>query len=115
MKSSLVILIVTVCALLSAVAQLLFKLASRTFSFNPASWLNVFLIAGLVLYAVVFFIFVWTLRHGDVSVLYPIMASSYIFVYLLALFFLHESITLARVVGVCLIVAGICAITQVKK
>ena len=115
MKSQTVILIVVSCAFLAALAQLLFKFASEYFSFNPISWLNVFFISGLVIYAAVFFIFVWALKFGSVSILYPIMASSYVFVCFLAYFFLNESITLLRLLGIGLIIVGIGAITKSKE
>jgi multidrug transporter EmrE-like cation transporter len=74
-----VILLVLFCALLAAFGQICFKLASRDFSFNPMTWLkNKFFIFGVLLYAISALLFVYSLKNGNLSVLYPVIASSYI-------------------------------------
>jgi undecaprenyl phosphate-alpha-L-ara4N flippase subunit ArnE len=46
-------------------------------------------------------------KGGDVSVLYPIVATSYIWVSLLSMYFFNENLNLFRWVGISVILTGI--------
>ena len=46
-------------------------------------------------------------RHGKLSVLQPVLCTSYVFTLLLSWFLLFESITLMRLMGVVLISLGV--------
>lgn len=103
-----IILVVLFCALLGAVGQIMLKLASEKYSFNPLSWFtNWYLITGMLLYGLGAFLFVWSLKFGEVSIIYPIFATSYIWVSLFAYIYLGESFGLSKIGGVFLIVLGI--------
>jgi len=52
------------------------------------------------------------LRHGNVSILYRVLATSYIWVALLSTFFLSEPFPLVRWIGVALIIGGIGVIVR---
>jgi len=92
--------IVLCCGLLGGVAQVLFKKATESFKLNIIALLqNYWLIAGFVLYGMAFVGYLLALRYGDVSMLYPLIASSYIFVCILSWIFLKESITFLKVLG----------------
>lgn len=103
-----IIALVLCCALLGATGQIFFKLASSSFSFNPLKLMqNYKFIAGAIFYALSAILFVWALKFGDLSVLYPIIATSYIWVALFSVFLLNEPFPPLRWVGVCLIISGI--------
>lgn len=107
------IVMVLITALLAALGQLFFKWGAVTISFNPWSWLlNRQLITGLALHGVGFVLLVITLKHGNLSVLYPILATSYIWVALLSVRFLAEPFSMIQWIGVALIVTGISLILR---
>ena len=56
-----------------------------------------------------------SLRGGEVSVLYPIIATSYIWVSFLSIFFLNESMNNFKWLGVTSIIAGIILIGYGSK
>ncbi|MEM2932675.1 MAG: EamA family transporter [Candidatus Pacearchaeota archaeon] len=108
-----IILLVLFCALLAASGQLFFKLASTKFSLNPLTWIkNPFFIFGVILYAFSAVLFVWSLKNGNLSVLYPIIATSYIWTTILATKVLHEPFTPLKWLGIMLIILGIIIITR---
>ncbi|MFH1289813.1 MAG: EamA family transporter [Nanoarchaeota archaeon] len=106
--SLLVILLVLFCALLGATGQLFFKLSSQGFSLNPLSWLkNYKFLVGAFLYAISAALFVYSLKHGNLSLLYPIIATSYIWVALFSTIILNEPFPVIKWLGIGLIIFGI--------
>src|SRR3989344_1769168 len=104
----LAILMVLGCSVLAAVGQIFLKMGSAGVSGNLLSWLtNTKLILGIALYAISTIIFGRALKLGEVSVLYPIIAASYIWVAILASLFLGEQFSIMRWAGIGLIVLGI--------
>jgi len=102
------ILLILVTALLAAVGQLLFKWGAAAVTMNPLSWiLNWPLIGGLALHGLGFVLMVVALKHGNLSILYPVLATSYIWVAWLSVRFLGEPFSGLQWGGVALIVAGI--------
>ena len=103
-----VILLVLFCALLGATGQIFFKLASKDVSINIVDWLtNYKFILGAMLYALSAVLFVWALKYGELSILYPIIATSYIWVMILSSVVLGESFSLIKTIGTLIILLGI--------
>src|SRR5262249_48081467 len=95
---------------LAAIAQPLFKLgANRLFAnFTLAGLLaDVPLIVGLALYACGWALMILALRHGELSVLYPVISLSYVWVALLSLVIFHEAMTPAKIAGIATVIAGV--------
>lgn len=89
-------------------AQVLWKLGSERLSFDLLSLLtNWQLIIGIGLYAIAGTLMILSFRGGDVSVLYPIVATSYIWVSFLSIWFLGETMNIFKWVGVSVIFLGI--------
>ncbi len=65
------------------------------------------LVAGYSLYAVSTVLLVLALRDGELSVLYPILSMTYVWVLLLSLLIFHESINLFKILGISVIVLGV--------
>ena len=102
------IIVVLICAFLGAGGQIFFKLASENLNFNIMSWLtNYKLIIGLFLYGIATILFVYTLKFGNVSLLYPVIATSYIWVSIFAVLFLGEHMSTYRWLGILLIIGGV--------
>jgi multidrug transporter EmrE-like cation transporter len=69
------------------------------------------LIGGYGCYAVSALLFIIALKHGELSVLYPIIASTYVWVtFLSPMFFPTDSINWLKIAGVLCIVGGVTTI-----
>ena len=94
--------------LLTSSAQILWKKGSAALAFNVSSIItNYYLIAGLLLYIVGGALLIISFRGGEVSVLYPIFATSYIWVSLLSIKFLGEVMNFFKWIGIISIIIGI--------
>ena len=102
------ILMVLFSTLLTSTAQLFLKLSVKTLKFGALSILtNYYLIMGFLFYAIAGILMIIAFRHGEVTVLYPIFATSYVWVSFSSHFILGEEITTFRWFGVILIVLGV--------
>ncbi len=68
---------------------------------------NVRLVAGYSLYGVSTIFLVLALRDGALSILYPVISLTYVWVTLLSLYFLNESMNLFKLAGLVVIVIGV--------
>lgn len=108
-----IILLVALCALLGATGQIFFKLASKNLSFDVMSLItNWKLFLGLFFYAIATVLFVFALRYGNLSILYPIIATSYIWVTIFSTVFLKEAFPPYKWIGVLLIIGAVWIITN---
>ena len=105
------VLLILFTTLLTSSAQILYKFGSENLTFNIMTILtNPYLIGGVILYAFGGILMIISFRGGEVSVLYPIIATSYIWVSLLSMRFLGEIMNIFKWAGVIAIIAGIIAI-----
>ena len=105
-------LLILFTTLLTSSAQILYKLGIPSLKFDLSSILtNYYLIGGLLLYGIGAILMIISFRGGEVSVLYPIIATSYIWVSFLSIFFLGEKLNAFRWIGVVTIIAGIVSIS----
>jgi len=70
---------------------------------------------GLLIYVLNFFLWMVILYKVDLSIAMPVGSTSYIFVPLAAVIFLHEHVGLLRWIGILCIVLGIHFVSQSKK
>lgn len=109
----LIILLVLFCAFLGATGQVFFKLGSTYLEFNLYSLVtNWRFLLGLVFYAIATILLVYALKYGNLSILYPVIASSYIWVTIFSIIFLGEIFSLYKWVGIFLIILGIIMIVK---
>ncbi len=94
---------------LTSTAQLFYKFGAEKIIFSDilSIILNIELWAGMILYGVGGILLILSFRGGEVSVLYPIFATSYIWVSFLSIYFLNEAMGLFKWLGVFTIMAGI--------
>lgn len=111
------IVLVILCTLFTSVAQVLYKKASGYITLDDpwALLSNYYLLGGMALYAVGAVLLIVALRHGNVSLLYPIIATSYVWVTLLSKYIFGESIEALRWLGVFSIILGISFIAFGEK
>ena len=100
--------IVLFSTLLTSTAQLFYKFGAGKLKLELISLItNYELIMGMALYAIGGILLILSFRGGEVSVLYPIFATSYIWVSFLSIYFLGETMNLYKWTGVAAIVCGI--------
>ncbi|MBZ5619104.1 MAG: EamA family transporter [Acidobacteriia bacterium] len=102
------LLLVFSCTILGAAAQILMKVGMTRFEPTLGSLVtNVPLIAGYVLYGINTLMLVLALRDGELSMLYPIIALTYVWVTLLSYVLLRETPNLYKNIGIATIVLGV--------
>lgn len=90
-----------------AVGALFLKFSISRKEEHRSSLISPYLYGGLLFYGLSALLFVFALRFGDLSLLYPFAALSYIWVAFLSVYFLQERITSYRWFGIVLIMTGI--------
>lgn len=86
---------------------LLKKASSRRLSNLKSLSTNYHLFGGVALYAIGTLLFIPSLKGGDLSVLYPFVSLSYIWVSLLSVKFLDEKMNKLKWAGIALIIIGV--------
>ena len=100
--------LMVICALFTSSAQILYKMGANKLSFNIISIItNWQLILGITFYGLGAILVIIALRGGEVTVLYPIITSSYIWVAIASIYFFKEIVNLSRWIGIFLIILGI--------
>lgn len=112
-KRRLAIFIVLACTLLVAWAQYLIKLGANRLSHAGlmATLIGIFaipqLFAGYCLYGLFTVMFIYALRNGELSILYPLIALSYVWVTITGVMAFHEGMNPLKLAGLAVIVAGV--------
>ncbi len=104
------IFLIVLFTLIAAIAQPLFKIGANDLGANPTvgGLLTDFpLIGGLALYGLGSILMIWALRHGELSVLYPLISLSYVWVAILSVMIFHDRMTALRISGIATIIAGV--------
>lgn len=102
------VLIVLLACLIGSFGPIFVKKGSEKKLLSISSFLaNHHLQFGLALYAVGTILFIPALKGGDLSVLYPIVATTYIWVNLWSVKFLGEKMNPYKWIGVFLILIGV--------
>jgi multidrug transporter EmrE-like cation transporter len=110
------IALVAGCTLIGAAAQVLMKIgASKLASVNMDAILADPLIlltnwpiwAGLSLYGLFTVLLIFALRDGELSVLYPVIALTYVWVTFLSVWLFHETMNPFKACGITVIILGV--------
>ncbi|MEZ5366201.1 MAG: EamA family transporter [Bryobacterales bacterium] len=103
------IMLVVACTIFGAVAQILIKFGppSGPNAFAHGLFANWWLLGGLSFLGVNTLLLVVALREGQLSVLYPIIALTYVWVVILSPMFFDDKISLYKAIGVGVIVLGV--------
>ena len=100
--------LVILAALVGAFGPILLKKAAPKFKFSIRSLMtNYYLMGGIAFYGIGTILFIPSLKGGELSTLYPIVSTTYIWVSLLSVKFLKEKMTRLRWLGILLIIAGV--------
>ena len=102
------IMLVISATLVGAFGPILLKKASaRKLSQISSLMTNYYLFGGVALYAIGTLLFIPALRGGDLSVLYPFVSLSYIWVSILSMKFLGEKMNRLKWLGIFFIIIGV--------
>ncbi|HSU72845.1 MAG TPA: EamA family transporter [Candidatus Binatia bacterium] len=95
------LLLIFLTTLLTTLAQFFLKTALQ------GTVAPVPLVTGLILYGLGALLMILAFKGGDVSLLYPIIATSYIWVALISQFWFHETVSALRWIGIAFILLGV--------
>lgn len=99
--------IVLICTIFTTIGQLLFKQGSFTFTWDIMSILTNFpLILGLASYGLGAVLLIFALRYGELSIIYPFVALTFVWVAIGSYAFFGESFTPVKIMGILLIILG---------
>ncbi|MBU0907382.1 MAG: EamA/RhaT family transporter [Nanoarchaeota archaeon] len=102
------ILLILAASASAGIGQLFWKKGSFTLSANILSLLNIYIILGIFLYLCGTVFMILAFRHGELSVLHPFLATSYVWVVLVsALIFPSEILTYQKIIGAVVIFLGV--------
>lgn len=103
------ILLVIFCTVLTSVGQVFLKIgSSRISGFSAITILNnVPLLIGCVVYGLGAIVLIIALKNGELSVLYPFIALSFIWVTLLSMWLFSDVVTLINWTGIFVILVGV--------
>jgi len=105
------ILAILFASLIGSIGTLFLKKASHQFSLSLNGIIkNKNLIIGVLFYGVSTAIFIIAIKFGPLSILYPIVATSYIWVAFLSVKFLKEKMNLFKWLGILFIILGVALI-----
>ena len=100
--------LVILATLVGSTGALMFKFASKRIESGLIKFLsNIKLYFGAILYGISALIFVYALKFGDLSALYPVSALSYVWISLLSIKHLKEKMNLYKWLGIVLIIIGV--------
>ncbi len=112
-KRRMAIFLVLGCTLLVAAGQYLIKLGANRLSHASllATMIGIFTIPplffGYCLYGIFTILFIYALRHGELSILYPLIALGYVWVTITAVVAFHETMNPFKLIGLLVIICGV--------
>jgi len=108
-----IILLTALSAFIGSIGQVEFKRGSEGLQFDIQALLtNYHLLAGLFIYVLSTLIYIYALSKEQLSIVYPIIATSYIWTTLFAWMFLKEPINPTNWAGITLIFLGVTLISR---
>lgn len=108
--SPIAIIVMLFCTVIGAFGALFLKKGSARLRFSLRSIFNKYLIFGLSFYGFGSVFAIGALRYGDLSILYPVTSTGYIWITLLSKYKLNEQINRYKVLGIVSIILGVCII-----
>ncbi len=97
-----------VCTLLTAAGQILLKKGIDSFTFDLLAILrNYSLVLALLLYGAGLVVMTVSFKYGEISVLYPVVTLSFVWVAVFSSLILGESLNAFKISAVLLIIIGI--------
>jgi drug/metabolite transporter (DMT)-like permease len=115
-------MMVLLCTLFNAASQILIKLGTTALGPNPSmrqTAVGIFtvpmLFSGYALLGASTVLFVLALRRGDLSLLYPVFTLTYVWVAILSVQILHESMNNVKIAGLVIIMSGVAVLGRASR
>lgn len=103
-----IVLIIVVGCLIGAYGAILLKKGSAKLKLNLKALIkNKNLILGFVMYGLSSVLYILALRGAELSVLYPLVSLTYVFIAILSKLILKESMGRYKFIGMALIIFGV--------
>ena len=110
------IVLIILCTVCTSFAAILNKKGATLLEMTiKGTILNYYLIGGLILLGIGAAFLMLSLKGGDVSVIYPVIATSYVWVTIMSYYFFDEVINSFKVYGIIFIVAGVIIVNLGQK
>jgi multidrug transporter EmrE-like cation transporter len=112
------VFLVAFATIVGATAQILMKSGADYATHHPGLiglLSDLPLVVGYALYGVMTIMVVIAFKDGELSVLYPIIALSYVWVTALSPFVFHDTLNAWKLIGLSLIVTGVAVIGRGSK
>lgn len=110
------IALVFCCTVLGAAAQMLMKLGANHLTPGLMGVVsNIPLMCGYTLYGMSTVLLVLALKDGELSLLYPVIALTYVWVTGLAFLIFHDSVNPFKLAGIVIIVIGVAVLGKAGK
>ena len=101
-------LLVISCTIFTSLGQIFWKTGTKNLELNIVTIItNVPFILGFVFYGVGLILLVSALKFGELSLLYPFISLSFVWVGILSYFFLGETLTLLKIIAIIIIITGV--------
>jgi len=115
-RRTLAIILVLTCTLCTSTAALLNKMGADHLELSlKGTIFNYYLLGGLALLGLGFVLLTIALRFGRVTMIYPIIATSYVTVTILAFIFLQEPVGWKKIIAILFIISGVIIINMGDK
>lgn len=113
-------LLMLLCTVFGATAQILIKTGANGAPSDPVQILvsmltNPYLFIGYSCYAVSTVLMTLALRHAELSMLYPVLALTFVWVAILSVVVFQEQMGPLRLAGIFLVVAGVAVLGRGSK
>ncbi|MBN1503136.1 EamA/RhaT family transporter [Candidatus Woesearchaeota archaeon] len=102
------IFIMLFCTILTSLGQLFLKIGVDRFTANIVEIItNYWFWGGILFYGAGAILLIIALRYGELSLLYPVVSLSFVWVTLLSAKFLNETISALNIYGIVIILGGV--------
>ena len=96
------------CTLFTALGQIFFKYGSQNFSLSVSGiLLNYHLLGGFFFYGVGSLLLIIALRYGDLSLLYPFVSLTFLWVLIISTIIFHETLNEFKIAAFIMIIYGV--------
>jgi drug/metabolite transporter (DMT)-like permease len=109
--------LVFLCTFIGAAAQVLIKSGAGGLE-SRSVWemlTNIPLLSGYALYGIYTVVFSLALRDSELSLLYPIISLTFVWVALLSVSVFHEQMTIYKIAGIAVICSGVALLGSDSK
>jgi multidrug transporter EmrE-like cation transporter len=106
------IITVIICTLLTSAGQVLMKYSTDGMNSLFAALTSIPLILGIIIYAIASVLLITALKDAELSLVYPFIALSFVWVTLASIILFHEHVSVVNTLGIFSIIIGVSLIGQ---